>query len=374
MKHLFVVGTRPEAIKLASLVVKCLHYHDVVEVIFTCQHPFAANLLITILTDIYGIDLDRENIFFYPLHVDKNVMYHTAPPTWRFSHILSSFNPLSITDINYVYVQGDTFSALAGAIWAFHNNIPVVHIEAGLRTYEREPFPEENNRQLISHIATFHMAPTHLGVNNLSAECITDNVFRVGNTVIDSLRAVIAKCEYKKLDKLDCFKVLVEIHRTENKPYITNIFNSLSFIAREVKSKVLFTWVVHPSLAGFDLSKEDQFGIVISSAMNYISFIGELVNCDLVITDSGGIQEECCYLGKPNLVLRDLTERPNRYTTILGSAKHSEGGVVKDLKQNLVSYISGKKKAGGDKFEFGRGNSAGKIYKIIKDHFNQPNS
>jgi UDP-N-acetylglucosamine 2-epimerase len=204
--------------------------------------------------------------------------------------------------INYVLVQGDTTSALALALAAFNRRIKVIHLEAGLRTHDKEnPFPEELNRQIISRLASIHLCPTEENAFNLSLEGIKEGVYVVGNTGLDHLERYKERCKYGN-------KILVTLHRRENHEKIREWYKVIEDLAREY-NEYEFILPVHPNpnvhqhryilktvIATEPLSREDLLDILTQSS--------------LVITDSGGLQEESSYFNKKCLVCRKITERP----------------------------------------------------------------
>ena len=272
-------GTRPEYIKLKPLMDKMkgvLEY----KVLFTGQHQ-----------DL--VDEDNSEIT-YTVNItnDRN----------RLDSIVTSImNAIDFKQegITAVIVQGDTTSAYAMALSAFHHQIPVIHLEAGLRTYNlTEPYPEEANRQMISRIASIHLCPTLLAKKRLTQELISGRVKVVGNTVLDNL-SDIKTCNKKQ--------VLLTMHRRENHHNIQQWFRELDSLAI-THSEYLFTLPIHPNP-----NVKKHIGIFkhinIVEPMSYKDLIAYLSNSSFVITDSGGIQEEAAFLKKPCLVCRKETER-----------------------------------------------------------------
>jgi UDP-N-acetylglucosamine 2-epimerase (non-hydrolysing) len=212
-----------------------------------------------------------------------------------------------------VVVQGDTTSVLAGALAAFHRKIPVAHVEAGLRTGSSDsPFPEEMNRVIVARLARWHFAPTRAAMNNLLREGIPEgNVEVTGNTGIDALRLVVEELRSKPADA-HVQSVLVTAHRRENfgAPLLRICAAVRQLAARH--SQIRFQIPVHPNPSVRETIHRELEGtsrVELLDAMPYREFSRALAECTLVLTDSGGVQEEAPFLGKPVLVLREETER-----------------------------------------------------------------
>jgi len=272
-------GTRPEYIKLKPLMDKMkgvLEY----KVLFTGQHQ-----------DL--VDEDNSEIT-YTVNItnDRN----------RLDSIVTSImNAIDFKQqgITAVIVQGDTTSAYAMALSAFHHQIPVIHLEAGLRTYNlTEPYPEEANRQMISRIASIHLCPTLLAKKRLIEEHVSGRVEVVGNTVLDNLYG-IKTCNKKQ--------ILLTMHRRENHHNIQQWFRELDSLAL-THSDYLFTLPIHPNP---NVKKHivELKHITVVDPMPHAALLDYLCNCSYVITDSGGIQEEAAFLKKPCIVCRKETER-----------------------------------------------------------------
>ncbi len=309
-KILFVFGTRPEAIKMAPLIKtmqKCKNFK--VKICVTGQHK---EMLYQVL-DFFKIKPDYDLEIMEP---NQTLFTVTSKIITLIEPILSREKP------DLVVVQGDTTTVFMGALGAFYKQIPVAHLEAGLRTGDKySPFPEEINRELVSKIADFHFAPTELSVDNLSKEGILKNVYNVGNTVIDAL--LLAKeivntneqkylAEFKNID-FDKKTILVTSHRRESiGKGFKNIMEAILNLAKNNNIEILFP--IHYSPAVRDAAKEaglvNLSNIHIMDPLDYPSLVFAMEKCYLVLTDSGGIQEEAPSLGKPVLVMRDTTERP----------------------------------------------------------------
>lgn len=309
-KVLFLFGTRPEAIKLAPLI-KTFNQNPEfsVKVAVTAQHREM---------------LDQVLEFFdIPVDYDLNIMVHNQT-----LHELTSGLILRITNeillkekFDLIFIQGDTTTVLAAAMAAFYQKIEIAHIEAGLRSHDMySPFPEEMNRVLTSKLAAYHFCPTEVSKTNLLQEKTDKNVFVVGNTVIDALLLGLKKVKEADESKLyqkfeaDFSKkiILVTCHRRENfgAPF-EEICDALVQVADKYKDTVQIIYPVHPNpnikeIAHKKLNREN---ILLMNPLNYDELIWIMDKSEIILTDSGGIQEEAPSLGKPVLVMRDVTER-----------------------------------------------------------------
>ena len=311
-KILIVFGTRPEAVKMAPLVLefqKAKRFFDT-KVCVTAQHR---EMLDQVL-----------DFFEITPHYDLNLM---LPGQDLFS--LTSKIILSLKDVlnefkpDFVFVHGDTTTTMASSIAAFYSGIKVCHVEAGLRTNNKlSPFPEEINRQIAGRICDYHFAPTITSKNNLIKENIeSDSIVVTGNTVIDALLKSVKKVNENpskfiiNLSKIISNKqvVLVTGHRRENHGKgFERICNSLKKIAED-DSERLIIYPVHlnPKVQEpVNRILSNIKNIILIEPLNYQDFIWLMNRSKIIITDSGGVQEEAPSLGKPVLVMRDTTERP----------------------------------------------------------------
>lgn len=310
-KILFLFGTRPEAIKMAPLIKTfSLDSNFIVKVGVTAQHR---EMLDQVL-DFFKIDLD------YDLNIMK--------PNQSLHELTSSLiikiteDILNKEDFDYVFVQGDTTTVLAGALASFYKKIKVIHIEAGLRSHDvYSPFPEEMNRILTSKIAHIHFCPTQTAADNLNREDLKNNVFVVGNTVIDALLLGLNEIKnssesnlINKYSSIDFNKkiILVTCHRRENfgKPF-EEICDALLEISDSFKEAIQIVYPVHlnPNIMKIAHEKLTRENIKLISPLDYPDLIWMMNRSSIILTDSGGIQEEAPSLGKPVLVLREITER-----------------------------------------------------------------
>lgn len=307
-KILLVFGTRPEAIKMAPLV-KALqadaeHFETVVCV--TGQHREMLDQVLKIfeITPDYDLNIMKQGQDLYDV---------TSRVLLGMRDVLKEVQP------DVVLVHGDTTTSTAAALAAFYQQIPVGHVEAGLRTYNvYSPWPEEMNRQMTSRIATYHFAPTPLSKQNLLAEGVREESISVtGNTVIDALYMMTEKLGINRNAKPEKRMVLITGHRRENfGEGFVNICRAIKTLAE----KYLGVDFVYPMHLNPNVRKpiHEVFGEHLNNLGNlhfiepldYLDFVPMMAKATIVLTDSGGIQEEAPGIGKPVLVMRDTTERP----------------------------------------------------------------
>jgi UDP-N-acetylglucosamine 2-epimerase (non-hydrolysing) len=321
-KILIVFGTRPEAIKMAPLVQEFQKHPQDFEtkVCVTAQHREMLDQVLDFFNITPDFDLDL-------MKPGQNLYSLTADIITGMKPVLEDFNP------DYVFVHGDTSTTMATSIAAFYNQSKVCHVEAGLRTDDKwSPFPEEVNRQVTGRIADFHFAPTTTSRDNLLKENITENqIIVTGNTVIDALLASVKKVEekpsvfVKAMSKtlVDHEMILVTGHRRENHGQgFENICQALKEIAQAKPDfKIVYPVHLNPKVQEpVNRILKDVDNIILIAPLAYQDFIWMMNRSRIIITDSGGVQEEAPSLGKPVLVMRDTTERPeaiNAGTVIL---------------------------------------------------------
>lgn len=311
-KNLIIFGTRPEAIKMAPLV-KEFQKNDVFEtkVCVTAQHREMLDQVLEFfeIQPDYDLDLMKPNQNLYSLTAD--IITELKP-------VLEEFNP------DYVYVHGDTSTSSIAALAAFYAGAKVCHVEAGLRTFNKwSPFPEEMNRQITGRIADYHFAPTETSGQNLLNENIKKEAILItGNTVIDALLYSSERVKTLNNEEINGLRqlidpkkrlILVTGHRRENHGQgFINICKALKEIA-EQKPEVQIIYPVHlnPNVQEpvYEILSEVE-NIHLIDPLAYPAFVWLMNQSYLIITDSGGVQEEAPSLGKPVLVMRDTTERP----------------------------------------------------------------
>ncbi|MBG90366.1 MAG: UDP-N-acetylglucosamine 2-epimerase (non-hydrolyzing) [Actinobacteria bacterium] len=304
----FVIGTRPEVIKLAPVIHECLRRPQY-EVVICCtgQHQ----RLLSPLLSFFNLSVTE----FLELPSNQDCL------TQRCSDLLQALNkPLQEYQPDLVIVQGDTISAFTGALAASYHQLPVAHIEAGYRSFStRSPFPEESHRRLIAPLADLHFAPSETEAVHLRAEGIQSGVHVVGNTVIDALHYTQSSLDQGHSDRLSEKGVsetdpiiLVTTHRREHYGQaFQNIAQALTQIAQS-HPQVQVVFPVHPNPAVHALmtqSLADLPSILLLEPLDYPDMLALMGRSHLILTDSGGIQEEAAYLKKPVLILRSHTER-----------------------------------------------------------------
>lgn len=315
IKNLIVFGTRPEAIKMAPLVKAFEANNDNFEtkVCITAQHREMLDQVLDFFEIIPDFDLNL-------MKPNQNLYSLTADIILSLKSVLEDFNP------DYVYVHGDTTTTMAASIASFYSKAKVCHIEAGLRTFNMQsPFPEEMNRSVTGIIADFHFAPTTTSRNNLRLENKNENsIIVTGNTVIDALLFSVTKVkeadffseEIQQVKKILDFSrkvILVTGHRRENHGQgFVNICEALKEIAITNKDcQIIYPVHLNPNVQGpvYELLAEIE-NVNLIAPLSYPAFVWLMNQSYLIITDSGGVQEEAPSLGKPVLVMRNTTERP----------------------------------------------------------------
>ncbi len=311
-KILIVFGTRPEAIKMAPLVKAFYNNRDVFEtsICVTAQHREMLDQVLDFfnISPDYDLDLMKKNQNLYNL---------TSDIILKMKIVLEEFKP------DFVFVHGDTTTTLGASIATFYSGAKLCHVEAGLRTYNKNsPYPEEINRQVTSRIADFHFAPTEESKKNLIRENIQqDRIVVTGNTVIDALLNsidIVDDVNHAQIIKLkqlvdDNKKlILVTGHRRENHGEgINNICLALKEIALDKNVQIIYPVHLNPHIQKpVNKILSNQANVILCEPLSYEAFLWLMNKSKIIITDSGGIQEEAPSLGKPVLVMRENTERP----------------------------------------------------------------
>jgi UDP-N-acetylglucosamine 2-epimerase (non-hydrolysing) len=358
---LTVIGTRPEAIKLAPIL-SAIHQSQrfVSKVCITKQH--------TDLLDPFILDLKITAQYHLKSDGQERALHKSAAQILeRFSEVLVDSKP------DLVIVQGDTTTAFTSALAAFYAKIPVAHIEAGLRTDSLdEPWPEEAHRCLIDRLATYFFAPTEQAKLRLLLEGVpSDKVWVVGNTSIDAIRLAL-----KQSPKLSIRsqKIVVTVHRRENHGQrLEKICQALRSLAQQFP-KVRFLFLLHPNphIRGPATTMlSGVANIELLEPMDHISFIQLLNESLFVVTDSGGIQEETSFLGKPVLVLRDTTERPESILVGTSRLVGTESSVIMACCKELIENEELRTAMSKVHFSYGDGYAAEKIIHILEQELRQ---
>lgn len=333
---LFIIGTRPEAIKLAPVILKFKESNLFsVNIVLSGQH----DEMVKSVMNIFGL---QEDINFNLIKTVNSLEGIAAKILEELNNYLIKVKP------NMVFVQGDTITAFSGALAAFFNKIPIAHVEAGLRTNNiYSPFPEEANRRMISQISTIHFAPTQISFQNLLNNGIIKNIHISGNTVVDAMSLVSNSKRGNLIDGIDINTeeyILTTIHRRENwgKPLKNIAKGILNFADKHKNIKLILPLHKNPIVR--KPIKEilgNHENIFLVETLPYIDFILILKNSSIVLTDSGGVQEEAVTLGKPLLILRNSTERPEVFK---GGNASLVGTDPDKIEKELSSLLRDKKK------------------------------
>ena len=369
MKVMSVFGTRPEAIKMAPLVRALQDDPDVESVLcVTAQH----RQMLDQVLDLFELTPDY----------DLNIMQPNQTISMITANVLTGMEPvLQKEKPDVVLVHGDTSTTFVTALACFYQQIAVGHVEAGLRTYDKySPFPEEMNRVLIGHIADIHFAPTERNRQNLLAESIADSkIVITGNTVIDALLQVAGKPyefedETLKTIDFELKKVItVTCHRRENLgEYMAHIFSAIADIAREFKDEVEVVYPVHlnPKVrAEADEYLKGIDNVHLIEPLTYQPFVNLMAKSYFILTDSGGMQEEAPALGKPVLVVRRETERPEAIEAgtakLAGVEKQTIYAMAKELLTDRNAYDAMAHAVN----PYGDGHACERIAKALKSRF-----
>ena len=361
---LFILGTRPEAIKLAPLFLYFKKQNDFKVHLLNTQQQ---KQLSTQTLKYFGIKADFN---FSVMSKNQSLFCLNAKLLKRFSAFFAKHK------FDAVFVQGDTMSAYVGALSAYYSKIPIFHIEAGLRSKNiYEPFPEEAMRLMISRIATLHFCPTQSDCENLIKENIPkQSIFISQNTVIDAMDYIDKKENHKSQKRLQNLGLnlkdkicLVTIHRRENHSKIDELGKAICTLAKKHKD-ITFLLPLHPNPnVRFALTNalKNQSNIILCEPLNYVDLINTLRKSVLVLSDSGGLQEEAPSFGVKVLVLRNFTERTAGlelgFSELVGTDKKriiARG----DYFLNNPCVIKVKNPYGDSK-------ASGRIHKAIKDYF-----
>jgi UDP-N-acetylglucosamine 2-epimerase (non-hydrolysing) len=348
---LVVVGTRPEAIKLAP-VIRELKDHGEVSVVCSGQHQELAPQFLKEFGIIPDYILDMESDSLAKL---------TSRGVEQFNVLFKHTTP------SVVIVQGDTTTALTAALAAFYLRIPVAHVEAGLRTFSITPFPEEMNRRTISTLANYHFAPTFAAAENLRNESVLGEIHITGNTAVDAVQQLADSTPHHQFENKT---LLLTLHRRENHVLIPRILNTLEEITHDYDVDILFP--VHPNpdvQAAVKKALSPNSRITTVESATYTQFVQYMKGCYFILTDSGGIQEEAPALGVPVVVLRDSTERLEglvRSTAILaGTSSESIYEVVSRLLTDTSLYNEMVEAEN----PYGDGTASKQIAKVLRGNF-----
>lgn len=372
IKVLSIFGTRPEAIKMAPLVLELQKYSDKIEskICLTGQHREMLDQVMEIFGLTSDFDLDI-------MEKSQTLSTITTKALNGLDTLLSTYTP------DIILVHGDTTTTFVGALAGFYHKIPVGHVEAGLRTFDKySPWPEELNRLLTGTIAELHFAPTQTNKENLLREQKQGTIYVTGNTVIDALNTTI-KADYSfktpELLNVNFSKkiILVTAHRRENygEPF-ENIMTAISNLARDFSEEVEFVYPVHLSPYVREMAEkylQNHKNIHLIPPVTVDEMHNLMNKSYMILTDSGGIQEEAPSLGKPVLVLRTETERPEAVQAgtvkIAGVTSKNIYDLASNLLRDTESYDNMSKSAN----PYGDGLASTRIIEAILHHFDNSN-
>jgi len=356
----FLLGTRPEAVKLIPVILEARHRANEFEVVIvsTGQHR---ELLDGVFED-FGIQVD----------VDLDLMLPSQDPASFLTRAMDALGAgLKTIQPDCVVVQGDTMTTLAGALAASYQRIPVAHVEAGLRSFDRaNPWPEETNRCLVTQVADFHFAPTATSQRHLLNEGVPQNTCWVtGNTGIDALRIITQK-HAETASSSTSKTILLTCHRRENfgAPMESICLGILRIL--EACADVNVLCPVHPNPAARAVI-ESKLGahprVELVEPMGYAAFSRAMADCTLILTDSGGVQEEAPSLGRPVLVLRNTTERPEAIQAGLALLVGTDADRIFSESKHLLEDSDAYAKMARRENPFGDGKASARIL----DHLHQ---
>lgn len=363
----FIFGTRPEAIKLSPLILALKDYPGIeAHICVTGQHREMLNQVIETFNIRTDVDLDL-------MQPNQTLAGLTVRAIMAIDSYLGAYKP------DMVLLQGDTTTVFCAALCAFYRQIPVGHVEAGLRTWNKfSPFPEEINRVLATRLSDHHFAPTKVSRENLIKEGVSsDRIYVTGNTVIDALYLAVEKVKAnppvirglsEEIMKNEQPLILITGHRRENFGVgFRNICSAIKMLAKRFPS-VTYVYPVHLNPNVQDpvyeqLAKHQNVHLI--APLDYLSFVALMNRASIILTDSGGVQEEAPSLGKPVLVMRETTERPEAVE--MGTVKLV--GTSKEKIIENVSFLLTDKKAydamANAVNPYGDGQAAQRITKIL---------
>lgn len=370
MKVLFIFGTRPEAIKLAPLIKACQLASEIkTSVCITGQHKEMLDQVLNFFQIIPDYDLKL-------MKANQTLFDITSAGLQGLKGVLESSKP------DIILVQGDTTTAFIGALAGYYKQIKVAHIEAGLRSGNLySPFPEEANRMLIGNLANYHFVPTHSAYQNLILENKTDHIYEVGNTVIDALllglEILKSRDENQLLEKFIKVNfskrvILVTAHRRESfgEPF-KNICNAIRKIAGSF-TDVEIVFPVHHNPNVRDIVNEVLSGIQnvhLIEPLDYPEFIWLINKSYIILTDSGGVQEEAPSLGKPVLVMRETTERHEGIDAGTAKLVTTDALKIYDTAFSLLTNKQEYRSMANAVNPYGDGTSSKKIVEILSRNF-----
>lgn len=366
MKNILVVfGTRPEVIKLAPIIIELK------------KHPKKYNVIVC--NTEQQKELSNQTLKYFNLKADINLdcMRQNQSLAEVQTRILTELDKVfSQNSVDATIVQGDTMTVLCGALISYYRKVPVFHVEAGLRSYDiYEPFPEEVMRQMTSRVAQLHFAPTEKNRQALLKEDISDDkIFVTGNTVIDALFCLsdnVLSEAAKFFDYIDENLVLITAHRRENHgARIDKILDAIEYLVKEYSNHT-FVIPVHPNPNVHDkiYARLSKYSCVkLLPPLDYPYLVYLMKNAKLILTDSGGIQEEAPTFGCPTLVMRYETERQEGIDAGVSTLVGADYDKIIEYSEEILSKTKAETRLSAQN-PYGNGNSAQIIEKIINNYF-----
>jgi UDP-N-acetylglucosamine 2-epimerase (non-hydrolysing) len=361
-----ILGTRPEAIKLAPVIQRFQQSAGFeTQVVLTGQH----REMVEQVMNLFGLTADH----------DLAIMQHQQTLTDITCRSLQGLETLfKQLQPQIVLVQGDTTTAFAAAIAAFYQQIPIGHVEAGLRTHDLfNPYPEEANRRLISQVAQIHFAPTPTSVEHLHRSGVVGEIHHTGNTVIDALLSVANQhpaCDIPGLDWGRYRVLLSTVHRRENwgEPLHDIAKGFLQILDQVADAALLLPLHRNPTVRE-PLQKllGSHPRVFLTEPLNYSELVGAIQRSYLLLTDSGGLQEEAPSLGKPVLVLRETTERPEAIAAGTARLIGTDPGQIAQAATQLLTDAKAYQQMATAVNPFGDGQAADRILSIVEKYFSK---
>ncbi len=361
---LVVLGTRPEAIKLAPVITELRRHSDVkTRVCVTGQH----REMVQPILELFDVRPDIDLALMMP---DQQLSSLTASALMQIAEVVASTAP------DWVVLQGDTTSAMSAALAAFYQRVPVAHVEAGLRTHDlARPFPEEGNRRIADALATLHFAPTELARHNLLREGADPSaIYVTGNTVVDALLTVGSLPEDQSSGPLADLPtnrriILLTAHRRESfGSGLREVYHAVRDIADTFPDvQVVYPVHLNPNVqepAHAILGGHERISLI--TPLDYVSLIHLIRRATLILTDSGGIQEEAPTFGKPVLVLRGVTERPEAVQAGCSRIVGTERRVIFSTALELLTDRSAYDRMAKIANPFGDGHASERIVRVLR--------
>jgi UDP-N-acetylglucosamine 2-epimerase (non-hydrolysing) len=359
------LGTRPEAIKLAPVIQAFRNFPNFkTHVILTGQH----REMVEQVMNLFELQADEDLNIMQPQQTLTDITYRSLQ---GLENIFQKIQP------QLVIVQGDTTTAFAAGLAAFYQKISLGHVEAGLRTNDLyNPYPEEANRRLISQLTQLHFAPTQLAVKNLNHSGVTGEIHHTGNTVIDALLKVAERqpaCNVPDLDWTQYRVLLATVHRRENwgEPLQDIIKGFQLVLERFPDTALLLPLHRNPTVREpIQAALGEHPRVFLTEPLDYAELVGAIQRCYLLLTDSGGIQEEAPSLGKPVLVLRETTERPEAVEAGTAKLIGTNPNLILQEAGELLSDRMAYDKMANAINPFGDGKASERIVEIVRNYLN----